>query len=256
MHIKPELTASKPESILGLGASEGLQSSHHRCRERRNHEEQEPLFGGQSTSTLFHYDHIRCFYLWWASCLYKKISQLLHTKYFLEKHVQSTTNNKVRRKQPFWGSKETIPNSPCSQFLKSPVLQVYPSPLKGGTIYLQVFVLHIKFLNFYLLARFVLQWKKIEVHTLKSYTDDFKGSHILPQGDTMPEVAWLERGAHRKPGQPVPWGLTYSGTCTLLHSTRLWLYGMNHFNPSLTTCSFIHNNLTPSLAGCQTRSVK
>lgn len=31
---------------------------------------------------------------------------------------------------------------------------------------------------------------------------------------------------------------------------------MNHFNSSLTTCSFIHNNLTPTLAFCQTHSIK
>lgn len=49
--------------------------------------------------------------------------------------------------------------------IKDSIVQVYPSPLKKVTIYLQVFVFHIKFLNFYLLSRFFLQQKKIEAHT-------------------------------------------------------------------------------------------
>lgn len=87
---------------------------------------------------------------------------------------------------------------------------------------------------------------------LKLYTGVFQRQRRTPpHRDTMPEKAFLERWAHGE-----PWPLTHSGTCTLLHSTCLWFYGMNHFNSSLTTCSFIHSNLTPNLAACQTHSVK
>lgn len=164
--MKLEL-ALEPEGVLGQRTSVEYRALIS-AQERNNCGEQELLFGGRPL--LLYFSIITSdasFCLQRPSWLSRKVSLLLHIKYFLEKRLRDTTNNKVRRKLPFWGTEETRQNSSCSQSFKSPVAQAYPSPLKRGTVYLQVFVFHIKFLNFYFLARFLLQQKKIGEHTLK-----------------------------------------------------------------------------------------
>lgn len=98
--MKSEL-ALEPEGVLGQGASVGYRALSS-AQERNNCGEQELLFGDRQLSLYFSIiTSDASFCLQRPSWLSRKVSPLSHTKYFLEKRLRDTTNNKNQEETAF-----------------------------------------------------------------------------------------------------------------------------------------------------------